>query len=107
MQGQPGFKAVDAYPFLGDLVTALCESPIYTTAAHETKNHMIKLALDKIGRADEVQWLECRHYREHTPDQLELLFATLFNKTVTDGDQKSIHIFNAARRAIDSFAFGT
>ena len=107
MQGQPGIKAVDAYPFLGDLVTALCESPIYTTAAHETKNHMIKLALDKIGRADEVQWLECRHYREHTPDQLELLFATLFNKTVTDGDQKSIHIFNAARRAIDSFAFGT
>ena len=107
MQGQPGIKAVDAYPFLGDLVTALCESPIYTTAAHETKNHMIKLALDKIGRADEVQWLECRHYREHTPDQLELLYATLFNKTVIDGDPKSIHIFNAARRAIDSFAFGT
>ena len=107
MQGQPGIKAVDAYPFLGDLVTALCESPIYTTAAHETKNHMIKLALDKIGRVDEVQWLECRHYREHTPDQLELLFATLFNKTVIDGDSKSIHIFNAARRAIDSFAFGT
>ena len=107
MQGQPGFKAVDAYPFLCDLVTALCESPIYATAAHETKNHMIKLTLDKIGKADEVQWLECRHYREHTPDQLELLFATLFNKIVTDGDQKSIHIFNAARRAIDSFAFGT
>ena len=46
MQGQPGIKAVDAYPFLGDLVTALCESPIYATAAHETKNHMIKLTLD-------------------------------------------------------------
>ena len=107
MQGQPGFKAVDTYEFMGELVTALCETPKYSTAAHETKHHTIKLILEKIARVEEIEWLASQHYREHSPDELVELFATVFNKTDTIGDPMSIHVFNAARRAIDSFAFGT
>jgi hypothetical protein len=98
MQGQPGFKAVDTYEFLGELVTALCETPDFTTAAQETRRHTIKLMLEKIARVEEVEWLACQHYREYLPNQLVELYATVFNKTVNDGEQNSIHVFNAARR---------
>ena len=106
MQGQPGL-AVDKYEFLADLVIALCETKDYSTAQPGDRRHTIKLTLEKIARVEEVEWLECRHYRDASPEELQELFATVFNKTDTDGDQPFIQVFNAARRAIDTFAFGT
>lgn len=106
MQGQPGL-AVDKYEFLADLVIALCETKDYSTAQPGDRRHTIKLTLEKIARVEEINWLECRHYRDASPEELQELFATVFNKTDTDGDHPFIQVFNAARRAIDTFAFGT
>ena len=107
MQGQPGLT-VDKYGFLCDLITGLCKTKEFSTADHGTRHHAIKLVLEQMAATEEIQWLECQHYRELLPDQLEELFGTVFNKTDTgDGDQVFIQQFKAARRALDAFAFGT
>ena len=107
MQGQPGL-AVDKYGFLCDLITGLCKTKEFSTADHGTRHHAIKLILEQMAATEEIQWLECQHYRELLPDQLEELFGTVFNKTDTgDSDQVFIQQFKAARRALDAFAFGS
>lgn len=107
MQGQPGL-AVDMYEFLSELITGLCETKEYSSADHGSRRHAIKLTLEKMAKVDDIQWLECQHYREMLPDQLEELFGTVFNKTDTgEGDQVFIQQFKAARRALDTFAFGS
>ena len=94
MQGQPGL-AVDMYEFLSELITGLCETKEYSTADHGTRRHAMKLTLEKMAKVDDIQWLECQHYREMLPDQLEELFGTVFNKTDTgEGDQVFIQQFN-------------
>jgi hypothetical protein len=100
MQGQPGL-AVDKYGFLCDLITGLCKTKEFSTADHGTRHHAIKLILEQMAATEEIQWLECQHYRELLPDQLEELFGTVFNKTDTgDSDQVFIQQFKAARRAL-------
>lgn len=106
MQGQPGL-GVDTHVFMGDLITALCKTPDYSSADPDSKRGTIRLTLERIAAADEIEWLESKHYREYAPCQLEDLFATVFNKAMNDGDLTSIQVFNAARRAIDLFAFGS
>jgi len=96
------------YEFLSELITGLCETKEYSSADHGSRRHAIKLTLEKMAKVDDIQWLECQHYRELLPDQLEELFGTVFNKTDSgDGDQVFIQQFKAARRALDTFAFGS
>lgn len=87
-----------------DLINSLLRSAFSgSQAPPESKNGKLKPVLQMIAESPEFEFLECAHYKDMAPKQLEDLYCTVYMAL----DDVEEPLFKAARRKIDHFAFGT